>query len=387
MLFKIKEIGFTIITLLLLLFISQERINAQANVYVNPSNIILSGQSSVSVDVMISNVTNLHSYQVSLTFNNTVLSCQSVARGPFLRSGGTSSIFFVTPTTIIDSINVEEAISGSFVVSGSGKLFSITFNALAAGNSPISIARIQLRDLDNNNIPVTWNTGEIIVPLSVNTKIFLQGPFNSSSMNTTLNSFGYLPLSQPYSVNPWNYKGTESVLPGFFSSHPNIVDWMLVELRTGTGHSTEIEQRVGFLLNTGNIVGLDGISPIYFLQTSDNYYVVIYHRNHIPIMSSSNILLNYASTLYDFTTAQSKAFGVNAMVQLGTNIFGMYSADANGDQTINATDLNSYWIPQNGTTFNYQTTTADFNLDGTINATDLNNFWIPNNGRASQVPN
>ena len=43
-------------------------IKAQAHVYVNPPTTILSGQSTVTIDFMISNVTNLHSYRVSVTF-------------------------------------------------------------------------------------------------------------------------------------------------------------------------------------------------------------------------------------------------------------------------------------------------------------------------------
>jgi hypothetical protein len=64
----------------------------------------------------------------------------------------------------------------------------------------------------------------------------------------------------------------------------------------------------------------------------------------------------------------------------------MIAGDASRDGSINATDLNIYWIPQNGTPYDYQTKTSDFNLDATINATDLNSLWIPENGKATQVP-
>ncbi|MBN1338239.1 MAG: right-handed parallel beta-helix repeat-containing protein, partial [Bacteroidales bacterium] len=59
-------------------------------------------------------------------------------------------------------------------------------------------------------------------------KAFLEGPFNGSEMNTTLNSGGHLPLSQPYNQAPWYYSGTEAV-----TAIPNtdVVDWVLIELR------------------------------------------------------------------------------------------------------------------------------------------------------------
>ena len=334
---------------------------------------------------MISNVFDIHSYSVKILFDDSILDYQNAIRGPFLSTGG-GTLFLTRPTTIIDSVEVNEAILGTNTVNGSGKLLSITFNVLSAGSSLINIVAVQLRDHNDLPIPVTWTSGEVIVPLSVNARVFLQGPFNTNIMNTTLNSSRYLPTIQPYSNTPWNYNGTENVPDGFFESHPNIVDWVLVELRTGTGANTIVERKAGFITNNGTIVNIDGVSPLYFTELKGNYYLVIYHRNHLAIMSSNSTSLDYVSVQYDFTNSQSKAYGINAMINLGVGIFGMFAADANSDGTINATDLNVYWIPQNGTPYNYYTKTADFNLDGTINATDLNVYWIPNNGRAAQVP-
>ncbi len=63
--------------------------------------------------------------------------------------------------------------------------------------------------------------------------VFLEGPFNTSSfeMNTTLNQGTLIPLNQPYNTAPWNYNGTENVT----NIPPDIVDWVLVELRETSG--------------------------------------------------------------------------------------------------------------------------------------------------------
>src|SRR5690606_4603130 len=60
----------------------------------------------------------------------------------------------------------------------------------------------------------------------VDVKLFLEGPFNGTDMNTNINAI--LPDTQVYNVAPWNYMGTEQV-----ASMPNadVVDWVLVELR------------------------------------------------------------------------------------------------------------------------------------------------------------
>ena len=145
--------------------------------------------------------------------------------------------------------------------------------------------------------------------------------------------------------------------------------------------------RAVFLRNDGILVDSTGASPVYFAGLSaDNYYIVVRHRNHLAVMSANAVALSGSSLLYNFTTAQTQAYGTNPMKALTGGGFGLISGDANRDGSINATDLNTYWIPQNGTTYDYLTKTADFNLDATINATDLNTFWTPENGKATQVP-
>jgi len=216
-------------------------------------------------------------------------------------------------------------------------------------------------------------------------KVFLEGPYNGSAMNTSLYSLGVIPLTQPYSAGPWSYAGAESV-----SSIPSdIVDWIFLDLRVGPEANTIVGRRAAFLKNDGTVVDLYGINPVSFPGVPDgNYYLCVHHRNHLSIMSSSSLPFSDGNiaTDYDFTTGQNKAYGTSAMKNLVGGSYGMCAGDANGDGTINATDLNSYWIPQNGTTYQYLLKTSDFNSDGSINATDLNDFWIPNNGKSTQVP-
>ena len=161
-------------------------------------------------------------------------------------------------------------------------------------------------------------------------KIFLEGAYSNGSMTTDLNSGGQIPVKQPYSSSPWNYNGSESVssvdslpvggngIPDFFENHPSIVDWVLVELRTGTEANTSVQKRAAFITSNGTIVGLDGTSPVRFGVPDGNYYVVILHRNHLSVMSSSSIALSNAATAtYDFTTGSDKFFGTGGAKQIG----------------------------------------------------------------------
>ncbi len=377
--YSVKKIIWWLILFFVLTF--SKIINAQASVYVSPSTTVLSGQSTVTIDIMLAEVTDLHGYEVIINFDNSILSYQNSVKGTLLSSAGSGTLFLVTPSRITNFFNAAEAILGPYVVSGSGKLFSVTFDVLAAGTCDISITSVRLLGIGNQPISVTWLSGQIIVPLAVNPKFFLQGAYNSGVMNTTLNSSGNLPIAQPYSDSPWNYYGTESVSPGFFNTHTNIVDWVLVELRSGTLPGTRIDRKAGFLLNTGNVVSIDGTSSLYFTQPRGNYYIVLTHRNHISIMNSNSTPLNYVSAQYDFTNSKTKAYGSNAMIDLGGGVYGMFTGDTDANGTINAVDRSNCWNERNQN--GYFRTDAD--LSGTVNAVDRSIIWN-NRNINSQVP-
>ncbi len=205
-------------------------------------------------------------------------------------------------------------------------------------------------------------------------------------MTSLLPELGYLPLTQPFNSAPWNYVGFEKVDTDFYTAHPEIVDWVLVELRTGTDESTTVAKRAAFVNDTGNLVDIDGVNPLSFFVTSTiQYYIVIRHRNHLDIMSSSLADVNYASVLYDFTSTGTNAYGTDALKEVDTGIFAMYVGDGNNDGIINGTDFNIYSPLFRSGGAGYLG--VDWNLDGIINGSDFNKF-NPNfrTGQQSQVP-
>lgn len=116
-------------------------------------------------------------------------------------------------------------------------------------------------------------------------KIFMEGPYNSGEMSTSLNSI--LPSTQPFAGSLWNYGGNESVT----EIPTNIVDWVFVELRTELNTPTN-KKRAAFLRNDGSVVDIDGISKlkIYGIIPGD-YYVVVKHRNHLSVMSAISLTI------------------------------------------------------------------------------------------------
>ena len=214
----------------------------------------------------------------------------------------------------------------------------------------------------------------------INTKILLQGAYiGGGNMRTSLKTFNLLPLSQPYNNSQFNYNGTESVA----SIPAGVVDWVYLEVReTSDGGAVPNGRRAAFLKSDGSIVDLNGTSPVKIQGVSTgSYYVVVGHRNHLPVMTKNTVFLNGLSSLYDFTTGVNKYFGDEAAALSG-GFFGLYSGDANKSFIVSAAD---YTVVQNNLLqANYND--GDLNLNGTVTSADFG-FITPNLAKSSNVPN
>ena len=167
-------------------------------------------------------------------------------------------------------------------------------------------------------------------------RVLLQGAYDADNdvMSTLLNENGNLPDHQPYDRPPWNYSGGEML-----NSIPDsIVDWVLLELRDEQDPSTLIERKACLLSKNGVVVSPDLTEKIYFDAEPGNYYLVIDHRNHLPVMSGNAVSMP-GSDLYDFTevTITQPYLHENpfpTVIQLknsGTGGYGMIAGDINVD--------------------------------------------------------
>ncbi|GAB5526558.1 MAG: hypothetical protein Roseis2KO_44300 [Roseivirga sp.] len=208
--------------------------------------------------------------------------------------------------------------------------------------------------------------------------VLLEGPLSGVTMNQAINSL--LP-TDPTTVYSGILSETSSGIPA------TAVDWVEVELRTGTSSGTKVgTNRAAILKSDGSLVDKDGNTFTMSQADGSGYYVVIHHRNHLSVMSATAVSPANDMYTHDFTTAQSQNFnnGADGAKQIGA-VFAMLAGDADGDGDVDATDLTT-WRNQNGITFSYNSTNGDFNLDGVINAVDRNDFQQKNNSKASQVP-
>jgi hypothetical protein len=231
-------------------------------------------------------------------------------------------------------------------------------------------------------------TGTPTVLLSA--KVYLEGPYNigAGKMNDGLRTSKLIPTSDPYpglglTHTNGELEGTNSATLIKSDVNNAIVDWIYVELRDNSNPSTILYTRSALLQRDGDIVDMDGVSPLHFSNASSgNYYIAIRHRNHLGFRTNSAIALSGAPAVLDFTDNSIVTFGANALKQVTSGVYAMYAGDANLDGEVNAFDLNVFWKLQNSL-LGYRK--PDFNLDGEVNASDLNAHWKINNSRIQQL--
>ena len=221
---------------------------------------------------------------------------------------------------------------------------------------------------------------------SLTLKVYLEGAFNGTDMDTHLTDLNLLPSSQPYNTEPWNYAGTET-LPG--PPNPDVVDWVLVELRDASDAAsaitgTQVARQAALLLNDGMVVGVDGLSTIQFnTPINQQAFVVIWHRNHLGIMSAIALTIDPEGLCtYDFTTAITQAYG-DGQNDLGNGLFGMIAGDADANGIIDLSDDAQTWILEAGSAGYLN---GDIDLDGQVNNPDKNDWWLQNLGEECQIP-
>ncbi len=209
---------------------------------------------------------------------------------------------------------------------------------------------------------------------------------SSGIMNTTLNP-NLLPLNQPFNSPPWNYPGTESVaaIPSI-----DITDWILIELRDTTQASlateeTRIARKAGFIKSDGSIVDIDGINfPHFDVPISNDLFLVVWHRNHLGVISAMPLVNVNGVYGYNFTSGPDKAHGgLDAQNEINTGVWGMIAGDANSDGEIFYNDILDTWYIEAG---NNAYLSSDFNLDGQIDNCDKDDYWLHNSGSGSFIP-
>lgn len=188
----------------------------------------------------------------------------------------------------------------------------------------------------------TLIVGDTNEPNSANTiqvHALLQGPYKNDLklMSDDLRNLKLLPTTQPYNKAPFNYLGTEQMGSGILDTTGSqaVVDWVLIELRSSLTTSTL--RKAALLLRDGTIVdATTRFSNLIVNVPEGNYYVAVYHRNHLSVMTANPVALNKSTSLVvDFTDINTPTYGSNGrIISTTTNKALMWAGDINSDNQI-----------------------------------------------------
>lgn len=268
----------------------------------------------------------------------------------------------VTKTGITGTVNITGQYATTDVSGIETNLRGYFFN----GTDWSSTGETHDAALNRVTAPITAATGDVYGMdkfVLAKAKAFLQGAYNSTTgvMSDALRTPGNLiPLTDPYRVAPYNFTQVanpvaETVAASVFSdkasTNDNIVDWVFVELRNSTVSpgNVVLQTRSALVKRDGNIVDVDGVSPVTFNNTANgNYTIAIRHRNHLGISAdpATNLraLAEQKSTapLLDLTTAtDAQIFGTSAAYAVvgGKNV--LWAGNANFNANVRYSGLSN----------------------------------------------
>jgi hypothetical protein len=183
------------------------------------------------------------------------------------------------------------------------------------------------------------------IPVELAIKVLLQGAYNplTGRMNDQLRQQGLIPLEEPYAAIRAQFPASFEAIPHHIMetttpevlavAGPNaVVDWIWVELRPAQSPETVLATRSGLLQADGDVVDMDGISPLVFGDVYiGQYYVMVRHRNHLGAMTAAPVDIDRdAGAFVDFSSAALPTYGQHGLAArraLGSGIYGLYAGN------------------------------------------------------------
>ena len=230
----------------------------------------------------------------------------------------------------------------------------------------------------------------VVNPLvRISARAFLDGPYApvDQAMHDSLRTRGLIPATEPYTGLGYAHVGgggeTVTAAALEITGSNAIVDWVVLELRSGSNPAQVLQTRSGLIQRDGDIVGKDNVSPVGFSLPEGSYYVAIRHRNHLGAMTSGAVLLSSTSTVVDFTSATTSTYGTEARKTSGNHMT-LWSGNTLWDNELKYTGSNNDrdpvlvriggTVPTNTVLGYYR---DDVNLDGVVKYTGSDNDRDP----------
>ncbi len=209
---------------------------------------------------------------------------------------------------------------------------------------------------------VTLNANPVTSSPPFEAKLLLEGPYLSNGlMSNSLQNQGLLPSTQPFSAPPWSYAGTESIN----NNNVAITDWILLDFYASTDLTTPALRMAALLSTNGLVLDVDGNAGINIdeLPTNVDYRVIARTRNHLDIMSASDLSFPLTGA-YDFSNPTLVA-GTNQLKPLANGYFACKAGDFNGDGACTFLDYN-WSLSEASAINNYVQYDSDLDGHGTV---------------------
>ncbi|MEZ4740124.1 MAG: lysyl oxidase family protein [Flavobacteriales bacterium] len=223
-------------------------------------------------------------------------------------------------------------------------LCRITYLSLTGGS--VCIASIDdIVNEEANNMMTSIVGGCLAVPntVSISPKVWLDGAYDpvTGLMRDDLRAASLIPTTEPYSALGFTQAGGgggEQVNASVFATTGNdaIVDWVLVELRDVAAPHGILATRSALLQRDGDIVAIDGTSPVQLQLAPGNYHVAIRHRNHFGVMTGTPVGLGSASTVVDLRSSGTSTWGTGARKDMSGAMV-MWAGNSNADRSLKYT--------------------------------------------------
>lgn len=269
-------------------------------------------------------------------------------------------------------------------------LFSPTNNAT---NQALSLNLVWFKSTGATSYRVQLATDSLFTNIIVNDSTLTDSIRAVSGLNNSTNYW--------WRVNAKNVAGTSAFTAAWkFTTAPlapAVVNLSVIPggfYNTGTGRLNMRDTIRVYLVDSATCVKVDstrGVVDSVNFQASisfsnaatGNYYMLVYHRNHLAVATRFKTTVTRGSTVsYDFTNDSAKAFGFNMIKVSASPVrWGLIPGDANRDGFTDGLDQ-TIWIGQNG--FDGYLS-ADFNGDFFVDGLDQT-IWILYNGNSSFLP-
>lgn len=200
------------------------------------------------------------------------------------------------------------------------------------------------RELTAGEVMQLYTTGTPCAQrITVSIRVLLGGPYVQAGqlMSDALRLAGSIPVNEPYTGLGFSMvaggAGTTINSGATTTSGSNaLVDWALVELRQPDAPYAVLATRTALIQRDGDVVDMDGVSPVKFDAPPGPYRLAVRHRNHLGVMSGAPVTLSLSSAMIDFTDTATPTYGTSAQNQMGTRMV-CWPGDVNGDGLVQYT--------------------------------------------------